>query len=149
MGINRGSITTMTIRIQTDDSGVDWTEVANLFTAIGWGRREPDQLKAAFGKSTFKRFAFDGAKLVGFGRTIDDGVYYVTVVDMVIDPDYQRQGVGTQIMQSLQAALKGFLIPTLTAVPQVQPFYARLGWRTLKTGMMLPRSEEQAKLNCE
>ena len=139
----------MTIRIQTDDSGVSWTEVANLFTAIGWGRREPDQLEAAFGKSTFQRFAFDGTKLVGFGRTIDDGVYYATVVDMVIDPDYQRQGVGTQIMQSLQSALKGFLITTLTAVPQVQPFYARLGWRTLKTGMMLPRSEEQARLNCE
>ena len=139
----------MTIRIQTNDSGVSWTEVANLFQAIGWGHREPEHLHAAFSKSTFKCFAFDGTKLVGFGRTIDDGKYYATVVDVVVHPDYQRNSIGRQIMQNLQAAMKGFLVTTLTAAPDAQDFYKKLGWRKLKTGMMLPRSQEQARANCE
>lgn len=139
----------MTIRIQANDSGINWNDVTNLFSSIGWGNRDPHDVRAAFNKSTFACFAFDGIKLVGFGRTIDDGKYYATVVDVVVHPEYQRQGVGRQIMQNLQGAMKGFLITTLTAAPEAQSFYAKLGWRKLKTGMMLPRSYEQAQLNCE
>jgi len=139
----------MTIRFQTDDTSVSWTDVANLFRAVGWGEREPEHLYAAFSKSTFKCFAFDGDKLVGFGRTVDDGRYYATVVDMIVHPDYHRRGIGIEIMSTLQRTMQGFLIVTLTAAPEVQPFYARLGWRKAKTGMILPRSEQQATLNCE
>jgi len=117
----------MTIRIHTNDSGVSWTDVTNLFRSVGWGQRDPEQVCSAFAKSTFKCFAFNDAKLVGFGRTIDDGRYYATIVDVVVHPDYQRQGIGRQIMQSLKAALNGFLVITLTAAPEVQPFYMKLG----------------------
>jgi aralkylamine N-acetyltransferase len=139
----------MNIRIETDDSGIDWTDVANLFQAVGWGQREPDDLRAAFGKSTFKCFAFDDKRLVGFGRTIDDGKYMAAVVDMIVDPDYQRYGIGRQIMQNLQGRLTGFLYVTLTAAADAQPFYEKLGWRKMTTGMILPRDEEQVRRNCE
>ena len=139
----------MTIQLKTNDSGIDWNEAGGLFTAVGWGAREPEHLREAFAKSTFKCFAFDDVKLIGFGRTIDDGRYYASVVDMIVHPDYQKKGIGTKIMQNLQSAMQGFLYITLTAFPEVQPYYRRLGWRKLKTGMMLPRSEDQARLNCE
>ena len=146
---SRFQLEEVTIRIQTNDSGVSWIDVAYLFQSVGWGEREPEHLHSAFAKSTFKCFAFDGTKLVGFGRTIDDGRYMATVVDVIVHPAYQRQGIGRQIMQSLQAAMVGFLVTTLTAAPEVQEFYKKLGWRKLKTGMMLPRSEEQARQNCD
>src|SRR5579862_6457434 len=124
----------MSIRIQTDDSGINWADVANLFKAAGWGHREPEDLRSAFAKSTFKCFAFDDERLIGFGRTIDDGKYMATVVDMIVHPDYHRRGIGSQIMQSLQARLTGFLYVTLTAMSDVQPFYAKLGWQKMTTG---------------
>jgi hypothetical protein len=34
--------------------------------------------------------------------------------------------------------MKGFLLITLTATPEGQPFYKKLGWRILRTGMILP-----------
>jgi ribosomal protein S18 acetylase RimI-like enzyme len=139
----------MNIRIQTDDSSISWTDTANLFKVVGWGQREPDDLRLAFAKSTFKCFAFDDAKLVGIGRTIDDGRYYATIVDVVVHPDYQRRGIGRQIMQNLKARTTGFLVVTLTAAPEVQSFYKKLGWRKLTTEMIFPRSEEQARQNCE
>jgi hypothetical protein len=139
----------MSIQLQTKDSGIRWNEAASLFTAVGWGVREPEHLREAFARSTYKCFAFDGAKLVGFGRTIGDGRYYATVVDMIVHLDYQRQGIASQITQNLQNAMQGFLIITLPAAPEVQLFYNRLGWRKVKTGMKLPRSENQARLNCE
>jgi GNAT superfamily N-acetyltransferase len=115
---------------------------------VGWGTRDPNDIRAAFAHSTIKAFAFDGAELVGFGRTIDDGKFYATVVDVVVSPEYQRKGIGREIVEDLQSRLKGFLVVTLTASPDVQPFYRRLGWRNQTTAMIRPRSEEQARLNC-
>jgi ribosomal protein S18 acetylase RimI-like enzyme len=92
--------------MQDNDSGIRWIEAASLFTAVGWGAREPEHLREAFARSTFKCFAFDDAKLVGFGRTIDDGRYYATLVDRIVHLDYQRQGIGSQIMQNLQNAMQ-------------------------------------------
>jgi ribosomal protein S18 acetylase RimI-like enzyme len=97
----KGLSCAMNIHFQTNDSAVDWVEVSNLFTSIGWGSRDPHDVRAAFKKSTFACFAFDDRKLVGFGRTIDDGKYYATVVDVVVHPEYQHQNVGRQIMQQL------------------------------------------------
>jgi ribosomal protein S18 acetylase RimI-like enzyme len=135
--------------VLADDASVNWDDVAYLFKSVGWGRREPEDLRAAFSKSTFKCFAFDDAKLVGFGRTIDDGRYMATIVDMIVRPEYQRRGIGHQIMQNLQARLTGFLYVTLTAVSEAQPFYEKLGWRKMKTGMIFPRDEEQVRRNCK
>jgi hypothetical protein len=79
----------MAIRIQTEDSSINWESVANLFQAVQWGRRDPDDLRSAFAKSTFKCFAVDDDRLVGFGRTIDDGKYMAIVVNMIVHPEYQ------------------------------------------------------------
>ena len=136
------------IRIERDDRSVSWEEVAILFHAVGWGRRDPHDVQSAFARSTFKAFAFEGAKLVGFGRTVDDGRYYATVVDVVISPSHQRKGIGRAIVEDIQNRLNGFLVVTLTAAADVQPFYRRLGWRHQTTAMIRPRSEEQARLNC-
>ena len=115
---------------------------------MGWGARAPDDIRAAFSRSTFKAFAYEGDELLGFGRTIDDGKFYATVVDVVVSPACQRKGVGRAIVEDLQGRMKGFLVTTLTAAPDVQPFYEKLGWRKLTTGMIRPRSKEQARLNC-
>jgi GNAT superfamily N-acetyltransferase len=136
------------MRIETDDAEVSWTEAAALFAAVGWGARDPSEIRAAFSRSTFKAFACEGVELLGFGRTIDDGKFYATVVDVVVSPAYQRKGVGRAIVEDLQRRMKGFLVVTLTAAPEVQPFYKKLGWRMLTTGMIRPRSKEQARLNC-
>src|ERR1051325_7868418 len=138
----------MTIRIQTNDSGISWLDVATLFQSVGWGQREPDDLRAAFTKSTFMCFALDGERLVGFGRTIDDGKYMATVVDMIVHPDYQGRGIGRQILHNLQSRLTGFLYVTLTAAPDAMHFYEKLGWRKMTTGMIFPRDEEQVRRHC-
>ena len=108
-------------RLQTNDSWIDGNQAASLFIAVGWGAREPEHLREAFAKSTFKCFAFGDAKLVGFGRTIDDGRYDATVVDRIVHPDDQKKGICTKIIQNLQNSMQGFLVTMRTAVPKVQP----------------------------
>src|SRR4051812_3038548 len=137
------------MRIEHDDSSISWDRVSEVFREVGWGDRHPDELKAAFRHSTYKVFVFDGPTLVGFGRTIDDGRFYATIVDVVVAPAWHRRGIGSAVVQDLQDRLKGFYYVTLTAVPEVQPFYRRLGWLRQTTAMLLPRSAKQAALNCD
>lgn len=136
------------MRIERSDSNISWDTAAALFHEVGWGHRHPSEIHAAFNRSSIKTFAFEGTDLIGFGRAIDDSRYYATIVDVVVSPKYQRKGVGRAILEDLHHQLEGFLFVTLTAVPEAQTFYQRLGWRKLTTGMIRPRSEAQARLYC-
>ena len=59
--------------------------------------------------------AWDGDRLVGIIRTISDGVSCEYVIDLLVDPEYQGQGIGTHlfIWVSEQAADRyGFMVTT-------------------------------------
>jgi aralkylamine N-acetyltransferase len=127
---------------------VDWHEVADLFAAVGWGRPEPAELAAAFAKSSHVVFVFEDRELVGVGRTIGDGRYYASIVDVAVKPEFQKRGIGTRIVTNLQGRLSGYTILTITAADDVRPFYARLGWKHQRTAMMLPRDLRQEQANC-
>lgn len=43
---------------------------------------------------------FDGNCVIGMGRIIGDGIYYI-IVDVVVNPDYQRKGIGSNIIKML------------------------------------------------
>lgn len=136
------------MRIERSEGSVSWEQVTGLFRAVGWGERDPNEVKDAFARSSFKAFALEGSELIGFGRTIDDGHFYATLVDVVVAPTHQRSGIGRAIVEDIQARLQGFLVVTLTTTPDVQKFYEQLGWRKQTTAMIRPRSSEQAMLNC-
>jgi ribosomal protein S18 acetylase RimI-like enzyme len=136
------------LRFESDHRNLRWEDVPTLFQEVGWRARDPEELKQAFLKSSFTVFAFDDDRLVGCGRTIDDGRFYASLVDVVVAPSYQGRGIGSEIVRQLQSRLSSFLIVNLTAAPEVQGFYRRLGWKLQKTAMMHPRSEEQARRNC-
>ncbi len=48
----------------------------------------------------------DDDKLVGMGRVIGDGGCFFQVVDIAVHPDYQRRGIGNQIMTRLMEYLR-------------------------------------------
>jgi hypothetical protein len=54
---------------------VDWTAVAAMFAEVGWGQRDPDQIRSAFERSSHVMFIYEAGELVAFGRTMDDGCY--------------------------------------------------------------------------
>ncbi|GBE35555.1 hypothetical protein BMS3Bbin06_02096 [bacterium BMS3Bbin06] len=75
----------MNIIVKKTVEEIDWCEVANLFQLVGWGERNPHELNSAFAKSSYVRFVYDDEKLVGIGRTVDDGKYYALIVDLIVN----------------------------------------------------------------
>lgn len=136
------------VLIHDDASRVSWDEAATLFPLVGWQPRLPDDLRLAFSRSVAQAFAFHGSRLVGIARAVGDGVYYANLVDVLVHPQCQRSGVGSGLVEHIQERLTHPLMLTLTAAPDVQAFYRRLGWLPQTTAMIRPRSRQQAALNC-
>ena len=122
--------------LSSDLTIVDWAQLAVVFERAPLGQREPERLRQTFQNSGVRCFAWDGHSLVGAGRAITDGLNYAVIFDVVVLPEYQRQGIGGQIMKYLAEHSKAQNI-LLHSVPGMEKFYERLGYRRLKTGMGL------------
>lgn len=78
-------------------------EIANLYRSVGWTNYldRVDVLESAFASSLCVLGAYDGDKLVGFIRAVGDGQTIVFVQDIIVLPEYQRQGIGTLLLQAI------------------------------------------------
>jgi len=82
--------------------------------------------------------AFDGARLVGFVHACWDGGAHAFLLDTVVHPDYQRRGIGRQLVEAL--------IPPVTAAgctwlhvdyePHRDGFYMSCGFRPTAAGLL-------------
>ncbi len=133
----------MNVTYQTDTANIDWHAVAQLFDAVEWGERKPEELADAFSMSSHVRFVFNDETLIGFGRTVDDGRYYAQIVDLVISPEFKGKGLGSHILTELKDALAGYYFTTLTAASGKESFYSKQGWKRHKQAYIWPRSEPQ------
>jgi len=120
-------LTDSSIELHQNHSRVNWQELERLFERTNLSGRKGDKLRRAFLNSPVVCYAHDGARLVGAARAITDGEYHAFVYDVVVDPSYQGRGLGTKIVQSLLDRLPVWRT-MLVAAPDVQPFYARVGF---------------------
>ena len=135
----------MAFRYANSTEGVSWSQVAEIIAAVGWSQRDPEDLRLAFECSSFVRVVYDGDRIVGFGRTMDDSRFYGMIVDLVIEPAYQGKGVGSCILRELREDMNGYLFVTLTAAPDNDGFYLKEGWQRQSSAFIWPRCEKQAK----
>ena len=124
----------MGIELKFDCAGVDWTFVSETLRRVGMASRLPELLQKAFAASAVVVFAYADGRPVGFGRAISDGAYQAAVYEMAVVPEFQRQGIGAQIMRAILERLPGCNV-ILYASPGKEDFYRKLGLRRMKTGM--------------
>ncbi|MFC1619828.1 GNAT family N-acetyltransferase [Candidatus Neomarinimicrobiota bacterium] len=77
-----------------------------LFETTGWNEEyglDADQLNTALQHSWTSVSAYDGDRLAGFGRVVSDGVLHALIVDLVVLPEYQGQGIGSTLLRELVA----------------------------------------------
>jgi ribosomal protein S18 acetylase RimI-like enzyme len=106
--------------------------------------RQIEDLKIALDRSDPVISAWDEDNLVGFARATSDGIYRATIWDVVVDPDYQRLGLGSKLLEKVLAHSSMMRVERiyLTTTHQ-QSFYERLGFIVnSSTTMMLDRSRE-------
>ncbi|KIO75529.1 hypothetical protein TH53_20355 [Pedobacter lusitanus] len=136
-------------KINHDLSTVDWTYVCELFSKIEWRTRVEPEIEAAFKKSTWTLFVYYEDQIIAFGRVVGDGRYYAVMADIVVDPDFQGNGLGKKIINMLNGQLDNYHFVNLTAAPGKGDFYQKLGWKKQTTSYIWPQGPKQLRQHCE
>lgn len=77
--------------------------------------------------SSHVALALDGEQVIGFITAISDGVLSAYIPLLEVLPNYQGQGIGSELVRRMLDQLSSFYMVDLTCDPNLQPFYARLG----------------------
>ena len=83
--------------------------------------------------------AFDeNHRIVGCARALSDGCSDAYIQDVVVDPEYRGQGIGSMLIKTLTDALraKGVDWIALVGEPGTEGFYRKLQWQE-KSGFTL------------
>ena len=124
----------MSIIIKTTKENTDWEAVAGLLSHFGLSHLDTDTQKQVFLNSYAVAFAYDDERLIGCGRVISDGICQAAMYNIAVNEDYQGQGIGRMIIESLLEQVKGCTV-TLYTHPRSVALYEKFGFRRLKTGL--------------
>jgi len=125
-------------------SSINWDELAHLYKIASLGEKDPIDLKRVFSNSRYVCFIYDEDKLIGAGRALADGVDCSYICDVAVHPEYQGKGLGSKMILQLIEASKVHKKILLYAVPGKEEFYARFGFKKMKTAMAIFEKQEQA-----
>ncbi len=84
----------------------DVDEFTTLRVSAGLSENKRDAVTKGLKGTCFAVCVRDAQKLIGMGRVIGDGGLFYQIVDIAIHPDYQRRGIGFQVMTRLMDQLR-------------------------------------------
>ena len=107
-------------------------EYLKLRDAVGWEKTPEDITKYGLENAIFSVCIVADGETIGFGRVIGDGGLYFYIQDVIVLPHYQRQGIGTRIMEEIKIFLdntlaEGAFVGLKSAEGLIQ-FYERFGF---------------------
>ncbi len=113
-------------------------EVIMIFKSVGWNKN-PEDILDAF-KNSYYVTAYHNNKLVAFARAITDGNYYTSIFDVIVEPQYQKNGIAKNMMKMLLREFKGTYF-FLSYTEGNREFYEKCGFEDLPTGMWMDREK--------
>ena len=73
-----------------------------LRLAVGWPTFEEHLVERGLANTLCGVIAVhDSGKVIGMGRIVGDDAIYLHIQDVIVRPEYQRQGIGNLIMNTL------------------------------------------------
>ena len=128
----------MSVEYRSGDSALSVEAFIGLAKRI-WQRDYDTQRTADALKSTINVGAWSGNRLVGSVRVLTDGYFFSTVPEVMVDPEFRKQGIGRELLRrALDAAPGGVLF--LGAQPGNERFFETAGFRRGPTGYVGRRS---------
>lgn len=105
-------------------------ELERLFLSVEWSSGHyPDKLVIAMKNFSTVYSAWDGDRLVGMICAMDDGVMTAYVHYLLIEPDYQGQGIGRKLVEMVKEKYKDYLRLIVIAYDTEMNFYENCGFK--------------------
>jgi ribosomal protein S18 acetylase RimI-like enzyme len=127
----------------SDRKDIEANQLVSLFKQAPWARtRTADDAREMLTHTDVAVSAWDGPRLIGLGRVLTDFVYRASIWDVIVDPAYQRQDIGTRIMQHILDHPDLKRVELFWLCTRSPGFYEKLGFSSKEqTGMVWARSK--------
>ncbi|HTQ04314.1 MAG TPA: GNAT family N-acetyltransferase [Polyangiaceae bacterium] len=116
-------------RLGKDELKLD--DVIELYRASTLGERRPvddrPRMQAMFEHANLVVTAWDGELMVGIARSLSDFAFCTYLSDLAVRLDYQRRGIGKELMRRTQTA-GGRATVFLFAAPAAVDYYPHVGF---------------------
>ena len=104
-------------------------DLKDLFLSVNWSSGHyPDKLVIAMKNCGAVFTAWDGGKLIGLINVLDDKVMTAYVHYLLINPAYQGQGIGKELVRLVSERYKDYLRIVLIAYDKEIEFYKNCGF---------------------
>ncbi len=118
------------------ENTLSYDDYYRLRESVAWLNFSREQTEKALNNSLYTVIAEDDGKVVGMGRMTGDGLYYL-IVDIVVQPDHQKKGIGSTIIDMMidyvdrETPIGGRSSVQLTAEKGKETFYEKRGFKLI------------------
>jgi len=115
-----------------DNANITAEQAIDLYTRSTLGERRPihniNTFESMLKNANLIITAWDDAKLVGISRSLTDFAYVAYLADLAVDQEYQRAGIGKQLIEETKNHLGQDCMIVLLAAPKANEYYKHLGF---------------------
>ena len=111
--------------------------LADLRESVGWHRMEREYGNPSI-SSYYHIAVYEDEKLIGYIDSVSNGVTDAYIQDLMVCPDHQGKGIGTELMNKMIRYLKEKHICMISVIYEegLEPFYERFGFYHMMCGQM-------------
>jgi len=116
-------------------------EVSDVFKSSGIKRPadDLDRIQRMIDNADVNISAWDRDKLVGIARAITDFTYCCYLSDLAVCKEYQKTGIGTELVERLRNHLGEEVSLLLLSAPTAMEYYPRIGFEKTEKAFLIPR----------
>lgn len=120
---------------------IDAMEVVDVFKKSGITRpvNDLDRIQRMIDHADLIVTARNDGQLVGIARAITDYSYCCYLSDLAVDAEYQRSGIGKELVRLIQEKLGEEVTLILVAAPSAVDYYPRIGFEKLDKAFSIKR----------
>ena len=118
------------------ENNLIYEDYVALRTSVDWCNFNEEQTRKSVSNSLYTITVIEDNRAIAMGRMIGDGMYFL-IVDVVVRPEYQGKGIGSQIMDRLigyvdsQTPVGGRSSVQLIAEKGKEEFYIQKGFKLI------------------
>ena len=118
--------------IYRNNAKITAAQAIDLYVRSTLGERRPiDNVKTfadMLANANLIITAWDQEKLVGIARTWTDFSYAAYLADLAVDEQYQKRGIGKQLIEETKSHLASECMIVLLAAPKANDYYQKIGF---------------------
>lgn len=118
------------------ENNLTYKDYVALRKSVDWCNFNEEQTRKSVSNSLYTITVMEDNRAIAMGRMIGDGMYLL-IVDVVVRPEYQGKGIGSQIMDRLigyadsQTPVGGRSSVQLIAEKGKEEFYIKKGFKLI------------------